>query len=161
MLPLAMILREQGATVSGSDRALDQGRLAAKFEWLQEKGIGLFPQDGSGLHTGGQILIASAAIEDSVPDIARANDLGCKRMTRAELLASLFNATPRSIAVGGTSGKSTVTGMIGWILTATGLDPTIMNGAVMKNFAGDNAPFASSRVGQGGIMVSEVAKGAL
>lgn len=156
MLPLAMILREQGATVSGSDRALDQGRLAAKFEWLQEKGIGLFPQDGSGLHTGGQILIASAAIEDSVPDIARANDLGCKRMTRAELLASLFNARPRSIAVGGTSGKSTVTGMIGWILTETGLDPTIMNGAVMKNFAGDNAPFASSRVGQGEIMVSEV-----
>jgi len=156
MLPLAMILREHGATVSGSDRALDQGRLAAKFEWLQEKGIGLFPQDGSGLHSGEQILIASAAIEDSVPDIARANDLGCKRMTRAELLASLFNATPRSIAVGGTSGKSTVTGMIGWILTEAGFDPTIMNGAVMKNFADDHAPFASSRVGQGEIMVSEV-----
>ncbi|GAB5486640.1 MAG: UDP-N-acetylmuramate--L-alanine ligase [Parasphingorhabdus sp.] len=156
MLPLAMILREHGAIVSGSDRALDQGRLAAKFEWLQEKGIGLFPQDGSGLHSGEQILIASAAIEDSVPDIARANDLGCKRMTRAELLADIFNATKRSIAVGGTSGKSTVTGMIGWILTEADLDPTIMNGAVMKNFAGDNAPFASSRVGQGEIMVSEV-----
>lgn len=156
MLPLAMILREHGARVSGSDRALDQGRLAAKFEWLQAKGIGLFPQDGSGLNSGEQILIASAAIEDSVPDIARANALGCKRMTRAELLASLFNATPRSIAVGGTSGKSTVTGMIGWILTQVGCDPTIMNGAVMKNFAGDDAPFASSRVGQGEIIVSEV-----
>lgn len=156
MLPLAMILREQGAKVYGSDRALDQGRLATKFEWITKMGIGLFPQDGSGLHSGEQILVASAAIEDSVPDIARANALGCRRMTRAELLASLFNVMPRSIAVGGTSGKSTVTGMIGWILTEAGLDPTIMNGAVMKNFAGDDTPFASSRVGNGGIIVSEV-----
>ncbi|WP_229955763.1 UDP-N-acetylmuramate--L-alanine ligase [Parasphingorhabdus litoris] len=156
MLPLAMIVRESGATVSGSDRALDQGRLAAKFEWLKEKGVGLFAQDGSGLTSGDQILIASAAIEDTVPDVAKANSLGCARMTRAELLAQQFNASPRSIAIGGTSGKSTVTGMIGWILTEAGLDPTIMNGAVMKNFVVDDAPFASSRVGDGGIMVSEV-----
>lgn len=156
MLPLAMIVRENGAEVAGSDRALDQGRLATKFEWLKAKGIGLFAQDGSGLTSGGQTLIASAAIEDSVPDVAKANSLGCARMTRAELLAEQFNASPRSIAIGGTSGKSTVTGMIGWILTEAGLDPTIMNGAVMKNFVADDAPFASSRVGDGDIMVSEV-----
>lgn len=156
MQPLAMIVRESGAEVSGSDRALDQGRLAAKFEWLKAKGIGLFPQDGSGITSGDQILVASAAIEDSVPDVAKAKSLGCKRMTRAELLAEQFNASPQSVAIGGTSGKSTVTGMIGWILTQAGLDPTIMNGAVMKNFVADDAPFASSRVGNGGIMVSEV-----
>ncbi len=156
MLPLAMIVRENGADVAGSDRALDQGRLATKFEWLKAKGIGLFAQDGSGLTSGDQILIASAAIEDSVPDVAKANSLGCARMTRAELLAEQFNGSPRSIAIGGTSGKSTVTGMIGWILTEAGLDPTIMNGAVMKNFVADDAPFASSRVGDGDIMVSEV-----
>jgi UDP-N-acetylmuramate--alanine ligase len=60
------------------------------------------------------------------------------------------------VAVGGTSGKSTVTGMIGWIASEAGRDPTIMNGAVMKNFVGDDAPFASSRVGAGGLFVSEV-----
>ncbi len=156
MLPLANIVRDAGATVAGSDRALDQGRLGPKFEWLQSFGINLFAQDGSGLVSGDQILIASAAIEDSVPDIAKANALGCQRMTRAELLAELFNAAPRSVAVGGTSGKSTVTGMIGWILTEAGLDPTIMNGAVMKNFVAADAPFASARVGQGGVFVSEV-----
>ena len=156
MLPLANIVRDAGAAVAGSDRALDQGRLGPKFEWLQSLGIDLFPQDGSGLVSANQILIASAAIEDSVPDIAKANALGCQRMTRAELLAELFNAAPRSVAVGGTSGKSTVTGMIGWILTEAGLDPTIMNGAVMKNFVADDAPFASARVGQGGVFVSEV-----
>lgn len=156
MLPLANIVRDAGATVAGSDRALDQGRLGAKFEWLQSLGIDLFAQDGSGLVSGGQILIASAAIEDSIPDVAKANALGCARITRAELLADLFNAAPRSVAVGGTSGKSTVTGMIGWILTDAGLDPTIMNGAVMKNFVADDAPFASARVGQGEFFVSEV-----
>ncbi|MEY4619645.1 MAG: hypothetical protein RIS65_817 [Pseudomonadota bacterium] len=156
MLPLANIVRDAGATVAGSDRALDQGRLGAKFEWLQSLGIHLFAQDGSGLISGDQILIASAAIEDSVPDVAKANALGCARMTRAELLADLFNNAPRSVAVGGTSGKSTVTGMIGWILTDAGLDPTIMNGAVMKNFVADDAPFASARVGQGDVFVSEV-----
>jgi UDP-N-acetylmuramate--alanine ligase len=156
MLPLANIVRDAGATVAGSDRALDQGRLGPKFEWLQGLGIDLFAQDGSGLVSGEQILIASAAIEDSVPDIAKANALGCTRMTRAELLAELFNAAPRSVAVGGTSGKSTVTGMIGWILTEAGLDPTIMNGAVMKNFVADDTPFASARVGQGDVFVSEV-----
>ncbi|WP_397574931.1 glutamate ligase domain-containing protein [Sphingorhabdus sp.] len=156
MLPLANIVRDAGATVAGSDRALDQGRLGAKFEWLQSLGIDLFAQDGSGLISGDQILIASAAIEDSVSDVAKANALGCARMTRAELLADLFNNAPRSVAVGGTSGKSTVTGMIGWILTDAGLDPTIMNGAVMKNFVADDAPFASARVGQGDVFVSEV-----
>ena len=156
MLPLANIVRDAGATVAGSDRALDQGRLGPKFEWLQSLGIDLFPQDGSGIVSREQILIASAAIEDSVPDIAKANALGCTRMTRAELLADLFNAAPRTVAVGGTSGKSTVTGMIGWILTDAGLDPTIMNGAVMKNFVADDAPFASARVGQGDVFISEV-----
>ncbi len=156
MLPLANIVRDSGATVAGSDRALDQGRLGAKFEWLESLGISLHQQDGSGLGSADQILIASAAIEDSVPDIAKANKLGCKRMTRAELLAQLFNAAPRSIAVGGTSGKSTVTGMIGWILTDAGLDPTIMNGGVMKNFVNADALFASARVGKGDAFVSEV-----
>ena len=156
MLPLAMIAKEGGATVAGSDRALDQGRLGQKFEWLQSKGIALFPQDGSGLTSGDQVLVASAAVEDTVPDVASANAHNCSRLTRAELLAELFNAAPHSIGVGGTSGKSTVTGMIGWILAEAGLDPTIMNGAVMKNFASNDAPFASSRVGSGDLFVSEL-----
>lgn len=156
MLPLANIVRDGGASVAGSDRALDQGRLAPKFEWLKSLGIDIFPQDGSGLVSGDQILVASAAVEDSVPDVAKAKELGCARMTRAELLAQLFNASPRSVAVGGTSGKSTVTGMIGWILTDAGLDPTIMNGGVMKNFVSADAPFASARVGRGDVFVSEV-----
>jgi UDP-N-acetylmuramate--alanine ligase len=156
MLPLACIVRAQGAAVAGSDRALDQGRIADKFAFLERQGIRLFPQDGSGIVSPDQLLVASAAIEETVPDVAAAMRLGAERITRAELLARLFNAAPLSIGVAGTSGKSTVTGMIAWILHAAGRDPTAMNGAVMKNFVTADAPFASALVGRGDVFVSEV-----
>ncbi|MGH6872975.1 MAG: Mur ligase family protein [Rhizomicrobium sp.] len=156
MLPLALILRGHGAVVAGSDRALDQGRLAPKFDYLRSRGIALFPQDGSGVTDAGQTVVISAAVEDTVPDVKAARALGAPLLTRAELLSRLFNAAPMSIGVAGTSGKSTTTGMIGWILSDTGRDPTVMNGAVMKNFAGAAAPFASALVGAGDLFVSEV-----
>ncbi len=156
MMPLAMILAGRGATVAGSDRNLDQGRVPAKFADLAAKGVALFPQDGSGIVSPDQIVIASAAIEPTVPDMIAADAQGCTRSTRAAMLASLFNDSRLPIGVAGTSGKSTVTGMIGWILHAVGRDPTVMNGAVMKNFATPDAPFASALVGEGDAFVSEV-----
>ena len=156
MLPLALLLRGAGAEVAGSDRSRDQGRMPEKFAWLESLGFALFQQDGSGIRSPDQTLVASAAVEDTVPEMVRAKELGCPRMSRAELLATLFNAAPTGIAIGGTSGKSTVTGMTGWIMDQAGRDPTIMNGAVMKNFASPDAPFASARVGGGGVFVSEV-----
>jgi UDP-N-acetylmuramate--alanine ligase len=156
MLPLALILRGQGHQVAGSDRALDQGRLPAKFEYLQAHGIALFPQDGSGIVSGDQIFVRSAAVEDSVPDVVAAKRVGAEDLKRPQLLAQLFNAAPVRIGVAGTSGKSTTTAMIAWMLHRLGRDPTVMNGAVMKNFAGGDAPFASALVGKGEVFVSEV-----
>ncbi|MBN8806789.1 MAG: UDP-N-acetylmuramate--alanine ligase [Sphingomonas sp.] len=156
MMPLAMILAARGNAVAGSDRSLDAGRLPAKFDYLRALGVALHPQDGSGIVSPDQIVVASAAIEPSVPDIIAADRLGCRRRTRAETLADLFNDSALPIGVAGTSGKSTVTGMIGWILHATGRDPSVMNGAVMKNFAAPDAPFASALVGAGDAFVSEV-----
>jgi UDP-N-acetylmuramate--alanine ligase len=156
MLPLACIVRGQGAEVGGSDRSLDQGRIADKFEFLEKNGISLFPQDGSGVTGAQQILVTSAAVEETVPDVQAARRLGLDHLTRPQLLAQLFNAAPTAIAVGGTSGKSTVTGMIGWILKTAGMDPTVMNGAIMKNFVTPEAPFASALVGSGDVFVSEV-----
>jgi UDP-N-acetylmuramate--alanine ligase len=156
MLPLALILNGLGAPVAGSDRSRDQGRTPEKFAWLESLGLVLHPQDGSGIASADQILVASAAIEDTVPEVIAARALGNPRLSRADLLAALFNRAARPIAVAGTSGKSTVTGMIGWILTEAGRDPTIMNGAVMKNFVGPQAPFASACVGKGDDFVAEV-----
>ncbi|MEM6476736.1 MAG: Mur ligase family protein [Pseudomonadota bacterium] len=156
MLPLAQIVHGIGHEVAGSDRSRDQGRTPAKFEWLSENGFELFAQDGSGITSADQILIASAAIEDTVPEIAKARELGLERLSRAELNSALFNQAGYSIAIGGTSGKSTVTGMIAWILAEMNYDPTVMNGAVMKNFVSEDNPFASARVGKPQIFVSEV-----
>lgn len=156
MLPLAQIARGLGHPVSGSDRSRDQGRTPEKFAWMEANGFALFPQDGSGVTSADQVLVASAAIEDTVPEVARARELGCDRLSRAELLSQLFNAADFSVAVGGTSGKSTVTGMIAWILAEAGHDPTVMNGAVMKNFVSPANPFASARIGGAGVFVAEV-----
>jgi UDP-N-acetylmuramate--alanine ligase len=187
MFPLATIVRARGADVAGSDRALDQGRSGGKFDWLRGQGIALFDQDGSGVTAAEQIIVASGAIEASVPDIARATALGCARMTRAELNAALFNGATDRVGIAGTSGKSTVTGMIAWILTRAGgghdwraevsperadelhsaslpkssadsirWQPTVMNGAVMRNFAGLENPYASALPGDPATYVSEV-----
>jgi len=156
MMPLALILRARGETVAGSDRSLDQEGESAKFDYLRGQGIALFAQDGSGVVSKDQIVIASAAIEDSVPDMAAARQIGALRLSRAELLASLFNESAHGVGIAGTSGKSTVTGMIAWMLHALDRDPTVMNGAVMKNFVSDDAPFASALVGHGDVFVSEV-----
>ena len=155
MLPLASIVRASGGKVAGSDRSLDAGRTPHKFDYLRSLGIQLFPQDGSGLQPG-MTLVTSAAVEDRVPDVVRANELQLPHLRRPELLARLLNRAHHSVAVGGTSGKSTVTGMIGWILHASHRQPTVMNGAVMKNFVTPSAPFASALVGDPELFVSEV-----
>jgi UDP-N-acetylmuramate--alanine ligase len=155
MLPLAAIVRATGARVTGSDRALDAGRLGSKFAYLESLGIRLFAQDGSGL-VPGATLVTSAAVEPTIPDVVRAGELGLAHVTRPELLAQLLNAAQTSVAVGGTSGKSTVTGMIGWMLHAMHRQPTVMNGAVMKNFVSPETPFASALVGDPELFVSEV-----
>lgn len=159
MLPLAQILKARGAEVAGSDRSFDQGRSPQKFAALERQGFELHPQDGSGIVDRNQVLIASAAVEDSVPEVARARELGCRRLSRAELLAALFNDSDTAIAIGGTSGKSTVTAMLGWILADNGKNPTVMNGAVMKNFQTADHPYASARIAEGeakAMFVSEV-----
>ena len=155
MLPLASIVRAGGARVAGSDRSLDAGRTPSNFDYLRSLGIQLFPQDGSGVQEG-MTLVTSAAVEDTVPDVVRARELGLPHLTRPQFLARLLNEAQRSVAVGGTSGKSTVTGMIGWILHACHRQPTVMNGAVMKNFVSASTPFASALVGDPELFVSEV-----
>lgn len=156
MLPLALILRARGHKVLGSDRALDQGRTAEKFAFLRSRGIELFPQDGRGVKDPRDIVVTSAAVEDSVPDVKAARAIGAELVTRAQLLAELFNAAPESIGIAGTSGKTTTTGMIGWILHEAVLNPTIVNGGVMKNFVTPEMAFANAVAGGEDLFVCEV-----
>ena len=156
MTPLALIVQAGGGRVEGSDRALDQGRNTERFDFLRSRGVLLHPQDGSGIRRAGQVLVTSAAVEETIPDVQAARRIGAAVTTRAKLLAELFNASPLSVGVAGTSGKSTTVGMIGWILHRAGKSPTIMNGAIMKNFVAADSPFASARIGDGEAFVSEI-----
>jgi UDP-N-acetylmuramate--alanine ligase len=156
MLPLALIVQAGGIRIAGSDRALDQGRTPEKFDWLRTHGVTLHPQDGSGVTRSDQIVVATGAVEDTVPDIGAARRIGATIKTRPQLLSELFNAADTSVGVAGTSGKSTITGMVAWILHRVERKPTVMNGAVMRNFVDADHPFASALIGDPGLFVSEV-----
>jgi len=156
MMPLALIVQALGNPVQGSDRSRDQGRTPEKFAFLQKIGVELFAQTGEGLTSSQQKLIVSTAVEDTIPDVQAARQVGAEIQTRAQLLSELFNQAPVSIGVAGTSGKSTTTGMIAWILSNCDQHPTVMNGAVMKNFVSAAQPFASALVGDPNLFIAEV-----
>jgi UDP-N-acetylmuramate--alanine ligase len=156
MLPLALIVQARGNRIEGSDRALDQGRTPEKFDWLRAHGVTLHPQDGSGVTRPDQIVVATGAVEATVPDIGAARRVGATIRTRPELLSELFNEAGTSVGVAGTSGKSTITGMVAWILHHAGRKPTVMNGAVMRNFVDADHPFASALIGDPSLFVAEV-----
>ncbi len=155
MLPLAMIIKGQGHEVSGSDRSYDQGRTPEKFIWITSQSIILAPQDGSGL-TSDMILVVSSAIEESIPDVKRARELNIPIIKRAELLSSLFNAAETRVGIAGTSGKSTTTGMMAYALSRLNKNPTMMNGAVVKDFQNKEDPYATYLNGAPELFVSEI-----
>lgn len=155
MLPLALIVKGQGHQIGGSDRSFDQGRTPEKFEWIKSQAISIFPQDGSGLTPDYDALVVSSAIEDTIPEVRKAKELGIPILKRAEMLAGLFDKADRRIAVGGTSGKSTTTGMLAWILSEAGKNPTVMNGASFLNFVDPQNPYTSALVGSKDMFVAE------
>jgi UDP-N-acetylmuramate--alanine ligase len=127
MSAIAQFQAMTGGRVSGSDRAFDHGEraeLRAQFEAL---GIEVFPQDGSGVGADCAALVVSTAVEEQVPDFAAAKSRDLPIVHRSEMLAHFVSAY-RSIAVTGTSGKSTVTGMIFEILRGSARDPSVITG---------------------------------
>ncbi len=135
MSGIVQVLKHQGVEVRGSDRSRDRGENRELYEALGALGIVLYPQDGSGVDGDVDELVVSSAVEESIPDVQAALRLEVPIRKRAEVLAELFNRV-EGVAVGGTSGKTTVTGMIGHVLREAGRDPTVINGGVMLNAAG-------------------------
>lgn len=154
MMPLALIAHGMGYRVIGSDRSYDQGRTPEKFTHLQSIGITLFPQDGSGVSADIARVVISTAVEDTIPDIKAAKERGVGIVHRSALLAEFFNGARTRIAIAGTSGKTTTTGMVGFMLKELGLDPTVMNGGIFRNYADEN-PYCSALVGAGDVFVTE------
>ncbi|HEX4846026.1 MAG TPA: Mur ligase domain-containing protein, partial [Geothrix sp.] len=131
MSALAQFVAMKGGRASGSDRSFDRGQRFDARRHLEDLGVVIHPQDGSGLEGAGlegcAALVVSTAVEDEVPDVATARRLGVPVLHRSELLAHLV-ARYRTVAVTGTSGKSTTTAMIFEILRGAGLDPSVITG---------------------------------
>ena len=134
MSALAQVLKYKGNEVFGTDRSFDQGKEQKNKKKLEDVGISLFKQDGSMLDKGLDVVYASTAVESTIPDIKRAKELGVLVRHRSDLLADIFSSYKYNIAVGGTSGKSTVTAMIGFILDKAKKYPLVINGALLKNY---------------------------
>lgn len=138
MSALAQVLAAKGFEVSGSDRSFDQGKDLKQKKALEKLGIKIFPQDGSAVDSSTECLYISTAVEESIPDVKKAMDLGIRIQKRSDLLAEIFNAADKRIAVAGTSGKTTLTAMIGYILDTLGQKPTVINGGYLKNYASED-----------------------
>ncbi|MFA5042788.1 MAG: Mur ligase domain-containing protein [Kiritimatiellia bacterium] len=155
MSALAQVLLEQGCRVSGSDRYLDAGRPMDVLAKLRAAGVELRSQDGGGVRADLTGLVASSAIEADNPDVAAARRLCVPVLHRAECLAQWANAKTCLIAVTGTAGKTTVTGLIGWALTELGADPTVVNGGALLDWV-DERRIGNVRPGRSDVWVVEV-----
>jgi len=153
MAPLAILAASLGAEVSGSDRNRDRGLDLPVFADLRSAGVRLVAQDGSGVLPGIDALVHSAAVEPSNPDVSRADQLGIERIRRGSFLAGIA-ATRRTVAVAGTSGKSTVTAMVAHILIEAGLEPWFLGGGAAVRLRGALAP-GSLRLGRSDWFVVE------
>lgn len=131
MSAIAQFLRWQGLEVSGSDRLLESIDTAAIKKGLLDIGCRLYEQDGSGIQKTTDALCVSTAIEESNPEIAAAINSGIPIFHRSDILAAIIK-TRKTIAVAGTSGKSTVTAMIFEFLSATGKSPSLISGANLR-----------------------------
>ena len=153
MSALAQFQAMTGGKVSGSDRAFDRGERGALRAQLQSLGIAVLPQDGSGIGPDCAALVVSTAVEDTVADVAAAKAQGMPIVHRSELLAH-FVAQCRSIAVTGTSGKSTVAAMIFAILRGAGRDPSIITGGDLPELMAQGLP-GNALAGHSDLLVVE------
>jgi len=133
MSAIAQFLVWQGITVSGSDRSINKPETAQLQEKLLEAGCNLFEQDGSALAAvpTPEALCISSAIESDNADITAAKKANIPIVHRSDVLAALVKQH-KTIAIAGTSGKSTVTAMIFEFLTACGKSPSLITGAPLK-----------------------------
>lgn len=128
MSAIAQYLQGAGLQVAGSDRFFNEGKAGDIKAKLEAEGIRCFLQDGKGIDAATDLVVVSTAIEDTVIEVKQAKELGIPIIRRSELLA-MIAATKKTIAIGGTSGKSTTTGMLFEIMKHAGAQPSVISGA--------------------------------
>ncbi len=136
MSALAQFHALGGGLATGSDRSFDQGERQNIRQKLEGLGVIIVPQDGSFVEAGGRdkkcdAMVVSTAVEETVPDVQASRKNQVAILHRSELLAHYVSAH-QTIAITGTSGKSTVTAMVYSILRGCGKNPALLTGGAVS-----------------------------
>ncbi len=153
MSAIAQYLAGNDKKVGGSDRYFKEGEFNETKEKLEAEGIQCFLQNGEGITADTDLVVVSTAIEDTVFEVQKAKQLHIPILKRSELLA-LIAKSKRTIAVGGTSGKSTTSAMLFDILEHAGMLPSIISGAGLVSII-KLGKIGNARVGKGAWLVIE------
>lgn len=153
MSAIAQYLAGIGKTVAGSDRYFLPDAFNDTKQKLEAAGIHCFLQNGEGITDATGLVVVSTAVEDTVPEVQKAKQLNIPIIKRSELLA-LIAKSKRTIAVGGTSGKSTTSAMLFDIMEYAGMEPSIISGAGLISIIKDGK-IGNAKVGRGEWLVIE------
>jgi len=131
MSALAQIHAMSGDEVSGSDRLISNGFTNLPvWDSLKKLGIKLYPQDGSGIRNNTDVVVLTSAIEPDNIEIQIAKKYSIPILHRSDLLAKHVKES-WTIAISGTSGKSTTTALLFEVLRHAGKDPSLITGAML------------------------------
>ena len=153
MSAIAQYLTGIGKEVSGSDRYFHPNEYNKTKEQLETAGIRCFLQDASGITDQTDLVVVSTAIEDTVFEVQKAKELGIPIIKRSELL-SIIAKSKKTIAVAGTSGKSTTSAMLFQILLDAHLEPSIISGAGLTSIIKEGK-IGNAAVGKGDWLIIE------
>ncbi len=128
---LALLFRDAGHEVSGSDMAFDPPMGPA----LESAGIRcLKGYDAAHVDSSLELVVVGNAIRKENPEAMRAEELKRTRMSMSGALREYFLTGRRPFVVTGTHGKTTTSSMVAWILHEAGLEPGFFIGGLPKNF---------------------------
>ncbi len=150
---IACFMADKGHSIAGSDRAFDTDSGHPLKKILQSRGILIVPQDGKALDDTFNLAVFSTAVEPDHPEFLKAKSLGIPVKTRPEYLAEI-TASFKTIAVTGTSGKSTASGMLAFLMSRLGLNPNFIGGARVKQLKSLSNP-GNCLTGDSDILVIE------
>jgi UDP-N-acetylmuramate--alanine ligase len=140
---IARLLLESGYTVSGSDRAL-----TPFAEEVRKAGATVYVGHHPRNLTGAKWVVRSSAITDDNPEIVAAKQAGIPVYKRSDFLGRLME-DKTGIAIAGTHGKTTTTGMTAWVLYELGRDPSFIVGGTVNDLG------VNAHAGSGNLFVIE------
>jgi UDP-N-acetylmuramate--alanine ligase len=153
MSAIAQYLASIGKDIAGSDRLFISGKKSEIQIQLEAENIKCFPQDGSGLSKEYQAVVVSTAVEKQNIEYRKAIELNIRVHHRSDVLAAIAQ-TKKTIAIAGTSGKSTVTAMTFEIFEKQGLKPSLISGAGLKKLQ-ERGKIGNAVAGKGEYLIIE------